>query len=328
MQEQIERVLEPLTNQNYPFALLDFPMHPNVGDSAIWVGEIAYFRRFHTMRPTFVNHCHSNRLDQLSSIVPKGTIFIHGGGNFGDLWPHHQKHREDVLRRFPDRKVVQLPQSIHFASHEAVSRSESAINQHKDFTLLVRDEESFDFASQHYRCKIQVCPDMAFMLGVVERPAKASLPLLLLLRTDSERKALDQTNIPPYASVCDWLTDDPHMTRRMMFPYMHGLFDIGSDAFNSMHRLETRFRLRAEARLKRGLTLLASANHVITDRLHVHILCLLLGIPHTVLDNSYGKLSRFINRWTREAAGVYQAGTLADAISHYESLRMESAVYS
>ena len=43
------RALEPFTLDE-PYALVDFPNHANVGDSAIWAGEMAYFRR-HAPRP-------------------------------------------------------------------------------------------------------------------------------------------------------------------------------------------------------------------------------------------------------------------------------------
>jgi pyruvyl transferase EpsO len=52
---------------------------------------------------------------------------------------------------------------------------------------------------------------------------------------------------------------------------------------------------------------------VITDRLHAHILSLLLGIPHAVLDNSYGKVGRFLAAWTGGAAGVHRASSSEDA---------------
>jgi pyruvyl transferase EpsO len=42
-------------------------------------------------------------------------------------------------------------------------------------------------------------------------------------------------------------------------------------------------------------------------------LSLLLGIPHAVLDNSYGKLGRFLDIWTGAAAGVFYAASADDA---------------
>jgi pyruvyl transferase EpsO len=54
----------------------------------------------------------------------------------------------------------------------------------------------------------------------------------------------------------------------------------------------------ARQRLSRGCQLLSSGRGVITDRLHGHILCVLLGIPHILLDNSYGKVRGCYKTWT------------------------------
>jgi pyruvyl transferase EpsO len=56
----------------------------------------------------------------------------------------------------------------------------------------------------------------------------------------------------------------------------------------------------ASARLLRGLTLLSRGRGVITDRLHAHILSLLLDKPHVLVDNSYGKNRTFYETWTSE----------------------------
>jgi pyruvyl transferase EpsO len=58
------------------------------------------------------------------------------------------------------------------------------------------------------------------------------------------------------------------------------------------------FNLAAQQRVQRGAHLLSAADVVITDRLHGHILCLLLGIPHVVLPDRFGKLSNFWQTWT------------------------------
>jgi pyruvyl transferase EpsO len=40
---------------------------------------------------------------------------------------------------------------------------------------------------------------------------------------------------------------------------------------------------------------------VITDRLHAHILCLLMQIPHVLLNNAVGKTWTFYETWTRDS---------------------------
>jgi exopolysaccharide biosynthesis predicted pyruvyltransferase EpsI len=47
--------------------------------------------------------------------------------------------------------------------------------------------------------------------------------------------------------------------------------------------------------------------------LHAHLLSLLLGIPHAILDNTYGKLGRFLDAWTGGAEGVHHATSTSDA---------------
>ena len=43
---------------------------------------------------------------------------------------------------------------------------------------------------------------------------------------------------------------------------------------------------------------------VTTDRLHAHILSCLMGIPNTVLNNSYGKNYSYITAWTGSSSIV------------------------
>ena len=65
--------------------------------------------------------------------------------------------------------------------------------------------------------------------------------------------------------------------------------------------------------LSRGLDLLSAGRVVVTDRLHAHILCLLLGIPHVVLDNSYGKVHGFLDTWTKGSSLVHKAANPQEA---------------
>ena len=84
--------LEPFAADR-PYALVDFPNHSNVGDSAIWAGEMAYFSRHAARPPAYVCSLKTFSMDELTARCPDGPIFIHGGGNFGDVWPHHQAFR-------------------------------------------------------------------------------------------------------------------------------------------------------------------------------------------------------------------------------------------
>lgn len=317
----IHSVLAPLVPRDGRLALLDFPDHGNVGDSMIWLGEIRYFRRRHGIRPRYASKVSDFCPDALARALPHGPIFLHGGGNFGDIWPVHQRFRETVLEAYPDRPIVQLPQTIQFESGENLERASRIINGHPDFTLLVRDRRSYELAKSTFTCKVALCPDMAFCLGRQRRGRHPGNRLLLLLRADKETRTIRPQidELPPGASLEDWAEDEPDLWSRIDRDYRMRWPLLQLFAQDEAARRELRFRIEAGLRLRRGRAQLASARHVITDRLHVHILCLLLGIPHTTIDNNYGKIRLFEETWTRELSLVRQASDLAEALASFRS---------
>lgn len=62
---------------------------------------------------------------------------------------------------------------------------------------------------------------------------------------------------------------------------------------------------------------------MITDRLHGHILCLLLGLPHVLLDNTYGKLKDFYDTWTKGCALAIWANSPGEALERARPLLHE-----
>ncbi|MGO8041140.1 polysaccharide pyruvyl transferase family protein, partial [Rhizobium leguminosarum] len=73
--------------------------------------------------------------------------------------------REVIMERFPDRQIVQFPQSIHYRSPERIEQSARASARHKNFVLRVRDEESKEFSEKHCDGTVRLCPDMAVAIG-------------------------------------------------------------------------------------------------------------------------------------------------------------------
>lgn len=53
----VQEVLGPLIPNGAPVALFDFPNHPNVGDSAIWLGEEAFLGTRTDLRTIVVDSC-------------------------------------------------------------------------------------------------------------------------------------------------------------------------------------------------------------------------------------------------------------------------------
>ncbi len=85
-----------------------------------------------------------------------------------------------------------------------------------------------------------------------------------------------------------------------------------------MHR-ELLYRRLAKNRLNRGVSRLSTGRAVITDRLHAHILSILLGTPNIYLDNSYGKISNFAETWTNDLDICHSAQSFEEA---FEKLKI------
>jgi len=143
--------------------------------------------------------------------------------------------------------------------------------------------------------------------------ARAELGVLWLLRADGEARSED---LAPAAGTepVDWPADrkgglarrQRRLTRRVAAAPHEGL---------RMRRLRRTYDALARQRLAAGYALLASARAVVTDRLHGHLLCVLLGIPNVLLDNRYGKNRTLFEAWTREVPFVRWAERDADSVA-------------
>ena len=317
LRRELGRVLESVIPADSPVALLDFPTHANVGDYAIWLGQMAYLRR--TSRAVVYACAHWDYCpERIDERLGDGTILLHGGGNLGDLWVTHQELRERVLSDFPDRRVIQLPQSVHFCDPDRLDSAKRAFGSHPNFTLLVRDERSLVFAREAFDCDVMLSPDSAFELHPLTRTREAARQVVCLARTDQESVLLAEFAKIDGAEVVDWV-HDPNRLYAMVRQAVLSVGQLSIKSGMSAHLLAgpTRagFEVLAKSQLRLGVRILSGGKVVVTDRLHGHILCLMLGVPHVVLDNSYGKLSDFHATWTSSSHLGRRARHPGDAVA-------------
>lgn len=309
------KTLSDLLTGRERYVLLDFPDYGNVGDSAIWSGEVTALRDIDLGAPHFVSDLRDGT--DSAQIGDVDLILLNGGGNFGDLWPDHQTFREDILRRYPDKMVVQLPQSIHYDDPANITRTAEAISGHRNFHLLVRDHESLDLARRHFACNAVLCPDAAFAMGPMDPIGAPEHDVLLLLRTDKEKVGGDAPiNIPAHWRIEDWLEDTLHLHRETLRETrLRALMTLNPAEMSADARRLRYFNRLAEKRIDRGLRQLSAARFIITDRLHVHILSTLIGRPHVFLDNRYGKISRFSEAFGTLWSEAHRATSMDQAIA-------------
>jgi pyruvyl transferase EpsO len=327
LQQRIDAALGPHVRAGTPVAVVDFPNHPNAGDSAIWAGEMAYLRS-RTVPVAYTCDFRSFAPRTLRARVGDGPVLLHGGGSVGDLWEETQRFRERVVASLPDNPIVQLPQTIHFERPENLERARSAFEAHGGITVLARDEASLEAAAELGAERV-LCPDMAFAIGAMERPVRPDHEVLWLSRTDHEARHGGAPEGAPGVRQADWLEQrgieapwralrevTAILGRRIMSrPSLAGVLA------GPIARLQEPL---ANQRVRAGARLLSSGRVVITDRLHGHILSVLLGIPHVLLDNSYGKLRNFRDSWTAGYPLARWAESPEEALRLAADLRAEA----
>lgn len=302
----IDAALAPLIHgRNERLCIIDPPDHSNVGDCAIFLGELDFLERIGGISDSIFYDFRSYSTGCEKHIENSSIILMHGGGNFGDIWPHHHNFRLHIIEKFKNKPIIQFPQSIHFDSDDDLNLTKSVINSHRNFTLAVRDKKSFSFARQHFECQVILCPDMAFaMQPIVRHPA--SHDVTWLLRTDKEVvsdhaeiiESLRRSELKGIGG--DWLEEPRNFVRRLD-SCLSSLTRRHPDVMSRVQSLQLLVRRRyAQNRLRAGVRMLSRGNVVVTDRLHAHILSTLLGIPNVCFDSYDGKISAMYETWTRE----------------------------
>jgi exopolysaccharide biosynthesis protein PssK len=311
LRETIVEAFRPILDGGGPFVLVDFPDAANAGDHAIWLGEKVLLKSL-GIDVAYECSMQSYSAAKLKEAVGSGTILMHGGGNFGDLYVYHH-FRHQVLKDFPHNRVVIFPQTVMFYDDAALKASVASFAAHGNVTIAARDVLSAHTLDKFFGscARVITAPDMAFMMEPRPRLAKPFFDVLWLSRIDQEGVyGASIAGIPGIGQL---------QQRKIRF----GVFDDGIETIAAADVADTRLmvtdwyrcsipdeggraaydRLGFDGRsrfwVNRAARLLSIGHVVVTDRLHAHILCLLSGIPHVLLNNSYGKNVSFYESWCR-----------------------------
>ena len=323
---KIEELLVPfIQDKSEHICIVDAPWYPNVGDSAILLGELSFLKRnFPDAKLSFYDS--RGYSPSADVFIEEATILlIHGGGNFGDIWPEHQDLRMRMLQRFPHKTIIQMPQSIYFSDEVNLKATAAAIKTQSSFTLFVRDLNSFQFARRVFECEVVLVPDMAFAMPPISRKP-ATVDYLCLLRTDKEVTFDHQVVRSILAAsdksfeVCDWTTQSRHLLAQLDtgLNKLTRRFPAITAPFRSM---AMRLRQQSAAqRLLYGIELLSKGSIVVTDRLHAHVLCCLLEIPHIVFDSLGGKISAFHATWMEDSPTTQLISSPSEFASQWDKV--------
>ena len=304
----IMAALAPLLAGVERVALVGFPHQWNIGDSVIWAGTLHVLRALQANVSYVCTH-RSYDPGDLRRHLPEGPILLCGGGNFGDVYENEAGLRRRVLADFPDRPVIQLPQSVWFKSARGRDALRRIVDAHRGVTLLLRERQSLETAEGWFQAPTLLCPDMALALeGLLPVAGAATAEAVWLLRRDAETLPC---NLPPLAAAIDWPMEDAAWRRtwpragQQAWTQVTAWHEAGAGGGGvPMHLAIDATAALAEARTLAGARLVCAGGTVFTDRLHAAILARLSGRPTVLMDNVYGKNRAVAEAWFHADDGL------------------------
>ncbi|HZW13623.1 MAG TPA: polysaccharide pyruvyl transferase family protein [Noviherbaspirillum sp.] len=278
------------------FYYVDIPVRGNIGDLLIMHGTLAYFRNHH-LWPKVI----ASAFEFSPAWVGRDEVIVfHGGGNFGDLYAGIHSFRENVVAEKTGNRIVILPQTVHFSSLREQRRSARVFREHPDLHFCVRDERSVEIAL-HFSDHVYLVPDMAHQLFPIVPSGDGfrASGTLLIRRVDDEKGQAAIALPPDVKCVTDWPELVGRRERRIEYYRKTARWlrrtRTARHFANSLSRSWVDYSGRL---IEEAVSLFASHDRIVTDRLHAHILACLMSKPNTVLDNSYGKNHAYLSTWT------------------------------
>lgn len=308
LQEVVSNNITPLINND--FVLLDIPNHRNIGDSLIWKGELEYFKtlEYKCLRQ-FNRYTFKNNHIQSKTTV----ILLHGGGNFGDIYPSSQNFKKEIVRSFPNNRIIIMPQTIFYEDESNKQADFNIFNKHDDLYICVRDIKSFDIICDYFpKERILLTPDMAFFIDLDKQlNSHKTGNVLFLNRTDTEKvdnKYLNLLKNETYDTL-DWPTYNSKSGKlNVLSNYIEALDGKLSNIFKHVPILNYfiddsygfKNRNNMDRHIHSGINFINRYDKIYTTRLHGMILSVLLDKEIVILDNSYGKNRGFYDAWLKD----------------------------
>jgi pyruvyl transferase EpsI len=285
--------LKPCLGRGKKVYLMETPIHNNIGDSLIAVAEIEYLNKQCKLPVVEVNQSSLEKYGNVLKyfIHPNDVIVLHGGGNFGNLWIHHENIRRKIIKDFPNNNMILMPQSYSFSEdNEGKAELQKSVEIYasaKKLELFIRDSISFQLAATNFKNHVTLVPDIAFTLPKKDFHCQRK-GVLMCFRGDAEKK-LDHKIIQQLETqflknnIEVKLTDMIHQGQ--IFP-------------------EQRKNIIADKAKE-----FASAKLVLTDRMHGMILAYLTNTPCIVFECNNHKI-RGTYEWIKNCGYISLCDTV------------------
>jgi pyruvyl transferase EpsI len=215
----------------------------------------------------------------------------------------NEKIVRDIVGRYRQNPIIIMPQTVYFSDtvqgREELKKSKEVFYQHKNLTLFVRDKKSYNFVvDTGYIRNVIYVPDIALYGFLDQVPRGQRHGCLLCFRKDREKKQETYDVIQLAHSLASNSVDVTWTTT------------VYLDGINPSSR---------KSRLYQKLSEYASAEFVITDRLHSMIFAALTGTPCIAVDNLTQKVSG-VYEWISDLTYVRVVQSIEDVLSVIDNI--------
>ena len=279
--------LHAMAGDGKKILLFNTPEHDNTGDHLISLSALSYLeRRFGDYRIHEVTDIEYLRFHEKirKHVGAEDIVLVTGGGFLGSLWLYNgERNVRDIIREYPENRIVILPQTVYFEKNERGKReyreSLKTYRMHRRLTVCAREEGTMRLLSSMLEGRdgaAELLPDMALLYrGSCRAGRRDTGKTLVCLRGDKER-----------------LLPQGGRERILRLLSEHGL----EAEEISMHSGDFGGRESRKRQVEEKLGKIAGAGLVVTDTLHCKISAALAGTACIAFDNLSGKV-RGVYRW-------------------------------
>ena len=292
--------MDSIRANNKRIFVMSTPAHGNLGDQAIVWGETTILKNYFPDHE-IIDIPYDYLTGDLGEIFlglgfekyirRDDIIFLHGGGNLGNLWVNEEQLRRKLIEKFPDNKIVIFPQSVCFTADDNGRRelelSAKIYNAHDDLHLMLRDENSFNLAQKIFPdVNKYLMPDAATSLhGILDDVKAEREGVLFILRSDKEK-----------------VRDDKKIEE------LQRAFNVANIPFEVIDTVidERVTALDREPKVRAVLTKIRKSKLVITDRFHGVIFSFITRTPVIAFKSFDTKISSGI-KWFENVPSIFYA---------------------
>ena len=261
------------------YICLGSAVHGNLGDQALGLCRVEFLKYCGISNSDIIEYTTRDKMRYWLQICREtkesDIIVLRGGGYWGDLWIDGFEEILTYIKEFRNNKIIGFPQSVYFSDSKEGNAlfqySKLIVKEAPKLIIFARDIESYKLLKRCYpESLIEVVPDTVLSYRPKNLMKCNRKGVILCLRNDKEKnQSIDVNKI-----VIDNL-------KKEKIEYQFQDTSIDFSLQNLSDRREKLFELWNK---------MATAELVITDRLHGMIFATITGTPCIVFNNIDGKV--------------------------------------